>query len=151
MYALSTATHTEWTWPSAHQNGTTLPAPWNCSDTAPGTNCSVEPLMTVGYNIDNIDLTGTNYYTGAAQGVDLTFGHIDGAANSAISDAALQYSTDDGRTWQNATVTNTAPGKYHASYVINTLADGYVSLKVTARDATGGAITETTTRAYELN
>lgn len=151
MYALSTASHTEWTWPSTHQSGTTLPAPWSCSDQAPSSDCSVEPLMTVGYNVNNTDLTGTIFYTGLAQGVDLTFGHIDGAASAAISDAALQYSTDDGKTWQNATVTNTAPGKYHASYVINTLDDTYVSLKTTAHDAAGGAITETITRAYELN
>jgi hypothetical protein len=151
MYALSTASHTEWTWPSTHQSGTTVPAPWSCSDQAPSSDCSVEPLMTVGYNVNNTDLTGTIFYTGLAQGVDLTFGHIDGAASAAISDAALQYSTDDGKTWQNATVTNTAPGKYHASYVINTLDDTYVSLKTTAHDAAGGAITETITRAYELN
>jgi hypothetical protein len=152
MYALSTASHTEWTWPSTHQSGTTVPAPWTCSDQSQSTDCSVEPLMTVGYNIDNLDLTGTApAYLG--QGVDLTFGHIDGSAsNAAISDATLQYSTDDGKTWQNATVTNTAPGKYHASYVIGTITpDTYVSLKVTAHDATGSAITETITRAYVLN
>ena len=151
MYALSTATHTEWTWPSTHQQGTSLPAPRTCSDQTQSTDCSVEPMMTVGYHIDNMDLNGI-VSSGVAQGVDLTFGHIDGAANSAISDAFLQYSTDDGRTWQNATVTNTAPGRYHASYVIDSLtADTYVSLKTTAHDATGGALTESITRAYVLN
>jgi hypothetical protein len=152
MYALSTASDTEWTWPSTHQQGTTLPAPWACDDQAPGSNCSVEPLMTVGYDVDNMDLTGT-VSSGLAQGVGLTFGHIAGATtDAAISDATVQYSTDDGATWHNATVAGSGSGKYHASYVIDqTVADTYVSLKVTAHDAAGGAITDTITRAYVLN
>jgi hypothetical protein len=151
MYELSTASHTEWTWHSTHQQGTTLPAPWNCSDATPGTDCAVEPLMTVGYTVNNMDDYGI-VSPEIAQGVDLTFGHIDGAASSAITDATVQYSTDDGATWQNATVTSTGNGTYHAGYVIDAIGGTeFVSLKVTAHDAAGGALTETTTRAYKLD
>ncbi|HJP79638.1 MAG TPA: hypothetical protein VJ914_35530 [Pseudonocardiaceae bacterium] len=149
MYALSTASHTEWTWPSTHQQGTALPAPWTCSDRSQGTDCSVEPLLSAGYHVDNLDLTGT-VSREVAQGVDLTFGHIAGATASPITGATVRYSTDDGATWQNATVTSTGNGGYHAAYVINAFNAAYVSLKVTAHDAAGGAITETTTRAYRL-
>jgi hypothetical protein len=150
MYTLGTATHTEWTWPSTHEEGSTLTAPWQCSDQAPGTNCSVEPLMTVGYDVNNMDTTGTvpSYLP---QGIDLTFGHLDRAATSAITDAALQFSTDDGATWQNATVSPSGNGKFHASFVVDATAPGeLVTLKATAHDAAGGAITETLTRAYAL-
>lgn len=152
MYALSTSTHTRWTWRSAHQQGTTLPAPWTCSDSGlPANDCAVEPLMNVEYGIDNID--GFGVANGeAAQGVGLTFGHIDGAATSVITGATVQYSTDDGATWHDATVTGTGAGHYHASYVIDELHSGtFVSLKVTAQDAAGGSISESITRAYQLS
>jgi len=148
MYRLGTATHTEWTWRSTHQQGTTLPAPWQCSEQAAGDNCAVEPMMTVSYDVNNMDTTGT-VPSDLTQGIDLTFGHLD--LGSAITDAALQYSTDDGASWQNGSVSPSGNGKFHASFVVNATAPGeYVTLKVTAHDAAGGAITETLTRAYVL-
>ncbi|MFI9383519.1 hypothetical protein [Kutzneria sp. NPDC052558] len=150
MYTLGTATHTEWTWPSAHQEGGSLPAPWLCSSQGSDTKCAVEPLMTVAYDVSNMDLTGA-VSPSLTQGVDLTFGHLDQAAVSAITDASVQFSTDDGATWQDATVSATGNGKFHASFVVNaTRPDELVTLRTTAHDAAGGAITETLTRAYAL-
>jgi len=148
MYTLSTASHTEWTWRSAHRRDTVVPAPWICgyTDTGVDKNCAIEPLMTLSYAVDTIDLTGLA--PGGRQGIGITVGHLSGAPSAKIVGAGLQYSTDDGATWHNATTWGDGNGAYHSSFSVAGASTPYVSLRVTARDAAGGAITETVTRAY---
>ena len=149
MYELSTASHTEWTWRSAHRADTTVPSPWICDYAETGVdtkNCAIEPLLAVSYAVDGLGLDGTA--PGRRQGVGITVGHQSEAATARIVDAHLQYSTDDGVTWHNAVTRVRGNGAYHADFSVAGAAGPYVSLRVVARDAAGGAITETTTRAY---
>jgi hypothetical protein len=154
MYLLSTASHTEWTWRSAHEQGSTLPSPLVCTKSnsgAPDTACAVEPLLTVGYALGGQNVDGST--ANGAQTLDLTVGHLQDAATPAITGATVRFSTDGGTTWQDATVTGGA-GTYRAAFpVINTTGREQVpvALRVTATDAAGGSISETTTDAFVVN
>jgi hypothetical protein len=148
-YPLSTSTHTEWTWVSGHRDPSVLlPFPnWVCaaSDETPNRACTVEPLMAVQYLVHGLSLADT-----AAPGpalLDLNVAHLAGATVSAVTEGTVQVSYDDGATWQDATVTG-QDGRFVASYV--NPAGGYVALRVTASDATGGHFAETIHRAYSI-
>lgn len=154
MYLLSTASHTEWTWRSAHEQGGALPSPLVCTKSnsgTPDTACAVEPLLTVAYALGGQSVDGST--ANGAQTLDLTVGHLQDAATPAITGATVQFSTDGGTTWQDATVTGGA-GKYRAAFTVaNTTGHGQVpaDLRVTATDAAGGSISETTTDAFVVN
>jgi hypothetical protein len=156
VYRLSTHSHTEWTWHTAHEDGVTLPAAYLCPDSEKGQpadhDCAVEPLLSLGYAVGNLSLSGTAPV--GPQTLDLSVGHLQQSTGGAVTGATVQYSTDDGTTWQDAAITGTGDGHYRATYQLT--ADpwpgilGYVSLRVTATDAAGGTVSETTTRAYSL-
>jgi hypothetical protein len=154
MYLQSTASHTEWTWPSRHVGeDVRLPDAFTCEHVRfqdPPRNCAVEPLMSVRYAVGGMDVFGTAH-TGP-QTVDLTFGHLQLASASAITGATAQFSTDGGATWQDATVTALGDGVYRAAFTAEApdFRGAYVSLRVTATDAAGGRISETTSRSYKI-
>ena len=63
IFALTTSSHTVWTWRSAHEAGGTLPAGWTCKagfqgQIHPSRSCAVEPMMTLGYAVRGLSLTG---------------------------------------------------------------------------------------------
>lgn len=139
---LSTRTRTVWTWRSAHQAGTALPAGWLCP--ADGTqNCSVEPMMTMEYHVARLALDGTAPV--GAQVLGITPGHLQLADAAAITAVTAQVSDDDGATWRPATVTGSGTS-YQARY--SAPAGSFVTVKITATDAAGGQLSETITRAY---
>jgi hypothetical protein len=142
LYPLSTATSTTWTWRSANRAGAGLPPGWSCADGSEPP-CAVEPLLTLGYSVAGIAVDGTA--PAGPQVVRLTIGHQQFAAASAITAASASVSFDDGATWQPASVTGSGGTRYA---VFDAPAGSYVSLKVTAADAAGGAIAETLIRAY---
>ncbi|MFL6074494.1 MAG: hypothetical protein ACJ73S_13960 [Mycobacteriales bacterium] len=148
-YPLSTATHTEWTWRSAHTSGRTLAAPLACEPNKggpPDRDCAAEPLLTLSYAVDRLAVDGSA--AGGRQGLDLTVGHLQQAAGGPVTGATVQYSTDDGATWHDTTVTRCGGGTFRASFTA--AGPGYVSLRVHAADGAGGEITETVQRAYRL-
>jgi len=59
-----------------------------------------------------------------------------------------EFSTDDGRTWQPATVRGT--GDRRTVRVTNPAAGGFVSLRANATDAAGNTAAVTVLRAYEV-
>lgn len=151
MYHQSTATRTEWTWKSQHVDGVTLPQALYCARGAdgPDRSCAVEPLLTLGYAVGGLRPDGST--ASGPQSLDLTTGHLQSAAASAITGATVQYSTD-GTTWQDAAVTARGNGVYHADFAAttDTFRGTDVSLRVTASDATGATIAETITAAYHV-
>jgi len=151
MYHQSTAGHTEWTWKSQHVEGVTLPQAFSCArgDNGPDRSCAVEPLLTLGYAVGGLRPDGST--VSGPQGLDLTVGHLQQSAASAITGATVQYSTD-GTTWQDAAVTARGNGVYHADFAATTEAfrGTDVSLRVTASDAAGATIAETITAAYHV-
>jgi hypothetical protein len=66
---------------------------------------------------------------------------------SKITNATLQVSYDNGKTWHNAGLTRTGASQFHGSYTAPA-ATG-VSLRGTARDAQGATVTETILGAYQ--
>ncbi|MEV0069562.1 hypothetical protein [Amycolatopsis sp. NPDC050768] len=154
MFSLSTAAHTEWTWRSQHVEGAALPAPLQCSvvrGADPGALCQAEPLLMPGYDIGGLGLDGST--ASGPQSLDVTFAHVQTSAVSAVSAATVQFSTDGGATWQDATVTPGADGTFHAAYSV--VPDDFrgmaVALRVTAADAGGSTVAETITAAYRVN
>ncbi|MFD8495668.1 hypothetical protein [Amycolatopsis sp. NPDC059657] len=150
MFTLATASHTEWTWKSQHVEGATLPGAFVCQRYTQDRACAVEPLLTLGYSVGELLPAGYTY--GGPQYVDLTVGHLQQAAASAITGVTTQFSLDDGATWTDAAVTGQGDGKFRAAFTASfpNFGSGYVSLRVTAQDAAGGAITETITRAFQV-
>jgi hypothetical protein len=149
-YPLSSATHTVWTWRSAHEAGATVPRGWACRwvSTPPhlrGRDCVAEPMMTLGYRVAGLALDGS--VAAGRQSVGISVGHLELAAAARITAVAAQVSVDGGKTWRAATVTGST-GAYRAAFTAP--AGAYVTLQVTAVDAAGGRIAETITRAYKI-
>jgi hypothetical protein len=143
---LSTASHTVWTWRSAPVSGATLPPGWTCQ---PGgiadRACAVQPLLTLRYSVVGLGLDGA-----AAPGqqvVNILVGHLQLAQAAKITAAKVSVSFDQGKTWLAARITGSR-GSYAA--VFRAPPGAQVTLRTSASDADGGAITETITNAYQI-
>jgi hypothetical protein len=66
-----------------------------------------------------------------------------------LVNATVSYSTDEGATWRQATVTKAGTGKYLVT-VTHPATDGYVWLKTRAWDTAGNWVEQTMQRAYAL-
>jgi hypothetical protein len=142
IYRLSTASRTVWTWRSARHPGVTVPAGWICPD---GTfSCSVEPMMTLLYQVRGLAVNGSA--PAGRQLIQVSAGHLQLARAARVTGATAQVSVDDGRTWRPATVTPAGGGRFHVAFTAPPGA--FVTLRVHAADAAGGQITETITRGY---
>jgi hypothetical protein len=85
--------------------------------------------------------------------MDVTAYHHSLVANAPrIADLDLWSSTDGGQTWRPAIVVPGKDGRYTAliSHPVPDT-DGSVSLRVSARDTSGGTLSTTVERAYALN
>jgi hypothetical protein len=152
-YPLSGHSQTTWAWRSARPApSAAVPPGWGCQPFVspllppPGRHCAVQPMMTLRYAVAGMGLNGS-----AAPGrqlLRLWAGHLQLAKAAAVTHAAVRVSFDDGATWRDAAVSGRA-GRYLARYRAPATAR-YVSLRTTARDAAGGLITETLTRAYRI-
>jgi hypothetical protein len=143
---LSTASHTVWTWRSARVSGARLPPGWTCqpggiSDRA----CAIQPLMTLRYSVVGLGLDGAT--APGQQVVNLLAGHLQLARAANITAARMSVSFDHGKTWQAARITG-SDGSYAA--VFRAPPGAQVTLRTSASDADGGAITETITNAYQI-
>jgi hypothetical protein len=149
-YPDSPSSRTVWTWPSAARPAATLPVGWFCGYVIvgnlaePDRHCSMQPLLTLGYQVHGLALNGTA--PPGQQVIGLSVGHIQAAKTSAISGASAQVSYNDGQTWQPATVTSSGGGNFRISFTAPRGVDP--TLRVSATDAAGGSITETIIRAY---
>jgi hypothetical protein len=130
-YRFSPTTHTVWqvvSRPAAHPED---------EDTM--------PLLQLDYGVDT-DLAG--YARGGAQHVRLTPAHLPDAVGAGrISDATLDVSFDDGGTWHKVPVKRVG-GDWLAAFTAP--ADGYVSMRASARDSAGNAVRQEIARAYGL-
>jgi hypothetical protein len=137
---------TEWSFAARAPSGP--PDEFACSF---GSACTVQPALQVRYDVP-LDLLN-RAPAGQAVGFDLTAA-VHGAApeRPAVAAARLQFSVDDGATWQEAGLSAVGSGRYRATveHPALTETNGYVSLRFTATDAAGGSLTQTVTRAYVL-
>lgn len=143
-YGLATSSRTVWTWPSARQAGTALPAGWICPAAK---TCVVQPMMTLGYSVPGLGLDESA--PPGPQVLDFSAAHLQLAAAAAVKDATVQVSQDGGKTWRSVAVTGTGPGRFRA--VFSDKSAGPVALRVTAADCAGSKIKETILSAYKVS
>ncbi|MGW7531466.1 hypothetical protein [Amycolatopsis sp. NPDC054798] len=132
--------------PAAHDPA--LPSPHQCQASDPTQPCRILGALTVDYRLDS-DLTTTS--SSPVQVLELHVGHAaySGAGSHApITSATVSVSADNGATWQPAQVFGLS-GDYVAIWR-NPLPGTSPSLKVTARDSAGNAITQTISNAYTV-
>jgi len=142
LFPLSTAISDTWSWRSGTGLFDGLPPGWFCADGS--ARCEVEPLLNFGYQVGGIALDGTT--AAGAQQVTLTAGHQALLPSpAAVTGVTAQFSLDNGTTWQPATVTG-AGGTRTLAFAAP--AGSYVSLKVSAKDAAGGTLSETIIKAF---
>jgi hypothetical protein len=147
-YPLSASSHTVWTWRSKREPRATVSGGWACF--IPGTehaakHCSVQPMMTLGYQVAGLALNGST--RPGRQALAITAGHLPLAKAARVTRVTVQVSYDGGRHWRAATVTGRG-ARYLATYTAP--AGSYVTLRTTAADAAGGQISETITGAYRV-
>jgi subtilisin family serine protease len=122
-WPLSTKISSEWTFEAGFRQG-----PFN--NALPLLTVRAEPPV----SIENKSPSGPVE-------IPLSVTRQDGPAT--VASLALEYSVDDGATWQQATV---SAGKA----AVNNPANGFVSLRTKATDTDGNAVTTTVIRAYEV-
>lgn len=139
---LSTSSRTVWTWWSAHEAGATLPPGWVCTVKA-NRSCAAQPLLMLRYGVVGLGLDGS---AGPGQQVvRLSVAHLPLARTAPVTRVALTVSFDGGMTWRAARMTGTN-GAYAA--VFRAPPGVMVTLRATAADAAGGAVTQTIIDAY---
>jgi len=149
-YILSPASTTTWQWRSQRDPSAAVPPPWACragsrNHPALTRRCAVQPMMTLAYQVAGLTRDGAA--RPGRQQIGLTAGHLQLAADPAVTRAAVAVSFDDGKTWEHAKVTpGAAAGQYTASFTAP--AGAFVTLRTSAADAAGGSVTETISRAY---
>lgn len=149
----STATHTDLTvvYDPQKNPGPILPSDANCDYngvvTAP---CHILPALNLSYHL----FTGaTNTSSAPVQTLLLNVGHLsyDGLGSHApITSVKVAVSFDGGKTWKPAAVLGAA-GTYFAFWQNPKSAAGTSpAIKVSATDAVGGSISQTTVNAYTV-
>ncbi|WP_049563570.1 S8 family peptidase [Nonomuraea sp. SBT364] len=139
---LSSEVSTAWRFASAPPKGT--PRSYAC---AFGTSCAVQPALLPSYDLP-LDLLNR-----APAGRPFTF-EVEAGAHASIrhaphvKDVKVEFSADDGLTWQPARVQRRGGDRFRVTLV--NPAAGFVSLRLTAGDGKGGAVTQTIKRAYGL-
>lgn len=138
------APHTETTWEFTSRRPVgTVPSGYGCA--AP---CAVQPLIQLDLQL-GLDLNN-EAPSGASFQFVLNAGHRPGADGAAeLVNAIVNYSTDDGVTWKQATVTKAATGRYLVT-VTNPAAGGSVWLRTRVWDTAGNWVEQTVQRAYGL-
>jgi len=153
MFPLSATSRDVWTWQSRRDPGATVPPPWDCGVTfAHGRvefdrHCVVQAMMTPGYRVAGLSLSGRT--KPGRQAVAITAAHLQQAVQSRIASAGVRVSFDNGKTWRPATVRRLGKATFRAAFTAPS-ARG-VSLRLTARDATGATVTETILGAYQTS
>jgi hypothetical protein len=148
----STAGHMDLTF-AYNGHGSTLPATDYCGLTpTPGTKprCQILPALSLNYRLTSDQDNTSNL---PLQTMGLNVGHLtfDGlGSHAAITSATVSVSFDAGKTWKPARVIGTG-GHYVALWQNPKSAVGTSpELKVTAKDAIGGSISQTVTKAYTI-
>ena len=147
-FSQSTRTHTEETVRYSQALNDPLPKNSFCDTTDLSLPCEVLPALTLGYDLKT-DQANTS--TAPVQVLGLTVGHVGyGSAGdrTPIRAVTVSVSFDNGSTWRGVSVLG-ALGHYLALWP-NPTTPGTPSLRVTATDAAGNAISQTVSNAYTV-
>lgn len=125
----------------------TLPTTDGCDEGEATGPCQVLPVLSLSYHLAT---DGRNTGTGAVQRMGLSVAHLSYGGHGSrtpIRAVTVSVSFDGGTTWAPAKVTGAA-GHYAVSWRNTGAAGSTPSLRVTAEDAAGNAIDQTTDKAY---
>ena len=143
---LSTHLHTEVTFRSAAGQGAPMPKGWYCFA---GKTCTVLPVLTEGIDL-HASPTGTLAVGDST--FDLTVGHIAGAEDPALTSVRVAFRRSGTSTWTTLPITKVGAGRYSVHFTAApAMAGRSFDLQVNATDADGGALRQTTTRAFEVS
>ncbi|HWF81401.1 MAG TPA: hypothetical protein VN695_12530 [Streptosporangiaceae bacterium] len=148
LSVLSPATSTTWTIHTSPQPNAVIPSSWVCftPDGNVTSHCAIAPMLTLNYQVNGLGLGGVA--PAGQQKIAVTVGHIQLAAEAAITHADAQVSYDNGRFWHPATLAAVGNGKYLMSFSPPAGVD--VTLRFTASDAAANSVTETILSAYSV-
>ncbi|WP_433376715.1 S8 family serine peptidase [Streptosporangium sp. CA-115845] len=143
-----------WTFHSRGRDKDTDPPTHACYPLAGSSGpCNPQPLVFVGYDLRDTQALDNTVPAGGRHTFEIDVTHSASTERMpAIAGLKLAYSTDDGRTWQDARVHKIRDGVYTTTLTYPALANtkGAVSLKAEAWDAEGNKAEQTTTRAFPL-
>jgi len=130
LWPTSTRTHTVWTVKSSPSSG----------------DNNTLPVLQIAYQVTT-DLAGNR--AGGVQALSLQPYHLDGAVGAGtVGTPKFEVSFNDGKTWIRVPVVKVG-GSYLA--IFTAPKSGFVSLRTTASDSKGNAVTQTVIRAYGLS
>lgn len=140
---LSTSIQTVLTFSSSPTSGTPLPASWGCYT---GEKCRVLPILRAHVNLN---ATPWGDVAEGASVFDISVGHVQGSGNSSIRAVTVSVRPTGSSGWRSLPVTFSMKGLYQARFTAGTsLAGQLMDIRVTASDADGGTISQTTTSAF---
>lgn len=140
----------DWTFHSAGRSAEgSVPAGGFClvARTSPDASCRHEPLINVRYGVGNVGADNT-LRGGRLQLFEVTAGHHPQSGGAPITAVRVEVSGDDGAHWRAAFALPTGDGRYLVATFLP--GSGALSLRVSARDATGNSVTQEVIRAYRL-
>ncbi|QUQ66575.1 S8 family peptidase [Kutzneria sp. CA-103260] len=145
LFRTATRVDTSWRFASARSNNPP-PTGYACLT---GAACSFQPLIGLNYRFGlGLDDTAP---AGRPFTFQLTAGSHTGAVGAGpVLGVRVSYSTDEGTTWNQATVTPSADGKVWSVVVADPTA-GFVWLRTQAWDSAGNTVTQTVQRAYPVS
>jgi hypothetical protein len=148
LSVLSPATKTVWIMHTSRQPHAVIPSSWFCF-TPDGNftqHCAIPPMLTLSYQVKLLGLDGV--VPAVRQVIAVTVGHIQLAAQTAITHASAQVSYDNGQFWHPVTLQPSGDGHYLMSFIPPAGVD--VTLRFTASDGAGNSIAETILSAYSV-
>jgi hypothetical protein len=138
---LSTFTSTDVTFRSG--GAVPMPPSWGCLTAS---RCSVLPVLRA---LVDLDATPQGTVPVGTTTFEVSAGHIDGAADPAISSVRVAVRRSGTTAWTFLPIMKVFPGSYRATFTAPSWLNGRaMDLRVTVHDAAGGAITQTTDRAF---
>jgi hypothetical protein len=150
VYSTAATTTMDWTFRSAPGAGGVLPGHEICPPIA-SQGCTYLPLLFIGYDLALND--AGQAVAGRPFPVTFTVTHQQGEAPPSGVSATVSASFDNGKTWTAPqAAASLGAGRFTATIQQPPLAktDGFVSLRVIARDSAGNAVTQTLIEAYGL-
>jgi hypothetical protein len=144
---LSDTATTVWTWRSRRNHRARVPNGWFCQAREFGPlvrTCAVQPMLALDYHVRGMALDGLT--APGRQVIGLDAGPIPPGGRAGVTAVTVRVSADGGRAWRPAVIRPAGTGRFTVTFAGR--ADTEITLRVAARDAAGGSITETIRDAY---
>jgi hypothetical protein len=145
---LSRTSTSEWTFRSGAGQGSAPPPGTECP-IGGGTGCRVLPLLKA---VMDLHPTIEGRVPPGRRSFDLVVGRIEGATPAPVTAVKVEVQPSGSTTWRSLPVTTAGPGHYRITFTSTAAQAGQkLDLRVTAVDATGSRLRQTTTSAIQVD